>query len=65
MENKLAELKEAIDNSFESFNTNYNAFVEKKNNAAAVRVRKISVQIEKLFKQLRSLTLEIEKEGYK
>lgn len=58
MENLMQQIKEQL----EAFKTNATAFAEKGNKAAAARARKASLELTKLFKEFRKVSIEKGKE---
>lgn len=55
---KMKELIEKINTEFASFTTEANAQVEKGNKAAGTRARKNALELSKLFKEFRKLSVE-------
>jgi hypothetical protein len=57
----MKNLVEKIKESFESFATDANLQIEKSNKAAGTRARKASLDLEKLLKEFRKVSLEAAK----
>ena len=53
----MKELIENIQSSFESFQTDANTQLENGNKAAGTRARKSSLELEKLFKEFRKVSI--------
>lgn len=54
----MKELIEKINAEFEAFTTEANAQVEKGNKAAGTRARKAALELSKLFKEFRKVSVE-------
>jgi hypothetical protein len=54
----MKDLVEKIKESFASFSTDANLQIEKSNKAAGTRARKASLELEKLLKEFRKVSLE-------
>jgi hypothetical protein len=57
----MKDLVEKINESFTGFSTDANLQIEKSNKAAGTRARKASLELEKLLKEFRKVSLEYSK----
>jgi hypothetical protein len=58
----MKDLVESIKEKFDSFATDANLQVEKSNKAAGTRARKASLELEKLLKEFRKVSLDFAKQ---
>ena len=57
----MKELVEKLNEAFVTFSEDANLQVEKENKAAGMRARKASLEIEKMMKEFRKVSLEVSK----